>query len=93
MSVKNIGKRFGKEVSQLYINDVHASMTRPYRELKGFVKNEFAPGEEKIAEFSIGFDELAFYNAKNEFEVEKGEFEVYVGADCYADECIKIRVV
>ena len=93
VSVKNIGKRFGKEVSQLYINDVHASMTRPYRELKGFVKNEFAPGEEKIAEFSIGFDELAFYNAKNEFEVEKGEFEVYVGADCYADECIKIRVV
>ena len=36
---------------------------------------------------------LAFYNAKAEFAVEKGEFEVYVGTDCYANNKIVIEVI
>ena len=67
-------------------------MTRPYRELKGFSKNYYEAGEQKEITFELGFEELAFYNAKAEFAVEIGEFEVHVGTDCYADNKIVIEV-
>ena len=34
--VKNVGKREGDEVAQLYIHDVESSVVRPSRELRGF---------------------------------------------------------
>ena len=38
IDVKNTGKRDGKEVVQLYIRDLIASVTVPVKELKGFDK-------------------------------------------------------
>lgn len=92
VNVKNTGERAGKETSQLYMRDVCASISRPYRELKGISKNDFAVGEEKEVTFELGFEELAFYNAKGEFAAEPGAFEVYVGSDCYADKKAVIEI-
>lgn len=92
VKVKNTGEREGKETSQLYIRDVCASISRPYRELKGISKNAFAVGEEKEISFALGLEELAFYNAKGEFAAEPGIFEVYVGTDCYAENKLVIEI-
>ena len=93
VDVKNVGNYAGKETAQLYIRDIYASMTRPYREMKGFSKDFYEVSEQKTITFELSYEELAFYNAKAEFKVEKGEFEVYVGASCFADNKIMIEVV
>lgn len=93
VTVKNVGKHDGFETAQCYIHDCAASMARPQRELKGFSKDYIKAGEEKRICFELGFDELAFYNAKREFKPEKGEFDIYIGKDCYAPKCVTIEIV
>lgn len=91
--VKNIGIYDGKETSQCYIRDRYSSMSRPMRELKGISKNYIKAGDEIQICFELGWDELAFYDAKAQFKVEPGKYEVYIGRDCYADKAFTITVV
>jgi beta-glucosidase len=81
VTVKNAGKYIGKEVIQLYIQDKHASVARPVRELKGFKKIELEPGEEKKVIFTITNDMLKFYDIHMNYTSEPGEFNVYIGSD------------
>jgi beta-glucosidase len=81
ISVKNIGKRSGEEVVQLYIRDKISSTVRPVKELKGFQKVQINPGEIKELQFILTDKELGFYNGEGQFLVEKGEFEVMVGTN------------
>ncbi len=92
-TVENIGKRDGFETAQCYIRDCTASMLRPQRELKGFSKEYIEAGGKKQVCFELGFDELAFYNGKAEFKPEKGEFDIYIGKDCYAPKCMTIEII
>lgn len=82
VTVKNVGARAGKEVIQLYTRDLVASTVRPIQELKAFKKIRLDAGETKTVEFEITEPMLRFWNAKNEFVSELGEFTVSVG---YAD--------
>lgn len=77
--VKNTGKRQGREVVQMYIRDVTASVIRPVRELKGFKKIELWPNEEKEVVFEITEAMLKFYTAEMIYDSEPGRFEVYIG--------------
>jgi len=81
ISVKNIGKRSGEEVVQLYIRDKISSTVRPVKELKGFQKVHINPGEIMDLQFILTDKELGFYNGEGQFLVEKGEFEVMVGSN------------
>ncbi|HEU5290681.1 MAG TPA: beta-glucosidase BglX, partial [Cyclobacteriaceae bacterium] len=47
VTVKNTGAVAGKEIVQLYIQDLVGSVTRPVKELKGFQKISLEPGESK----------------------------------------------
>ena len=79
LTLKNTGKRLGKEVVQLYIRDKHASMTRPVKELKGFELVTLEMGESKQLSFTLTNKELGFYTNDGDYVVEPGEFEVFVG--------------
>lgn len=79
VDVKNTGNITGKEVAQLYIQDLFASVTRPVKELKGFEMVELKPNHQKTIKFSLTEKELGFYNNDGEFILEPGEFKVYVG--------------
>ena len=85
VTVANTGKVAGEEVVQLYIRDRAASIVRPVRELKGFQKILLQPGELKVLRFSLGPDELGFYNGDGEFLVEPGMFDIFVGGVSTAD--------
>ncbi|HJV13993.1 MAG TPA: glycoside hydrolase family 3 C-terminal domain-containing protein [Propionibacteriaceae bacterium] len=79
-SVSNIGQRAGAEVVQVYVGDVEASVARPLRELKGFVRVHLEPGETK--QVSCQLDERAFAFWSRRFQqwvVESGEFMIAVG--------------
>jgi beta-glucosidase len=79
--VKNSGKVAGKEVVQLYVSDLKASLPRPPKELKGFRKVTLEPGESKLVEFTLDERSLAFYDPhKSAWVAEPGEFEVQVGS-------------
>ena len=45
VDIKNTGDRIGKEVVQLYVQDLESSIDRPLKELKGFKKVEIEPGK------------------------------------------------
>jgi beta-glucosidase len=77
--VQNTGRRRGDEVVQLYIRDKVASVVRPVRELRGFERVTLAPGETKRVSFTLDRQDLGFWNAANQFVVEPGEFDVWVG--------------
>ncbi len=82
--VKNHSERVGHEVVQLYLHDTVASMTRPVRELKAYQRVSPAGGEAFDVSLSLGFRELAFYNAKGVWDVEKGAFDLYLGTSSLA---------
>ena len=81
VTVTNTGAVAGKEVVQMYLQDVVGTTTRPLRELKGFEKISLAPGESKVVKFEITPELMSHYNSNLEFVAEPGEFIVSVGAD------------
>ncbi len=78
--VANTGGRRGDEVVQMYMCDEVASVTRPFKELKGFVRLTLDAGEEKSVLFRLRAEQLAFYNRKMKLVVEPGVFKVMVGS-------------
>ncbi len=86
VDVTNNGKYDGEEIVQLYVHDKVASMTRPMKELKGFKKVFIKSGETKTVEIELSVSDLGFRNRKNEYIVEKGDFEIMVGTN--SDDCI-----
>ena len=81
VTVKNTGAVAGKEVVQMYLQDVVGTTTRPVRELKGFEKISLEPGESKVVKFEITPELMSHYDSDLKFVAEPGEFIVYVGAD------------
>jgi len=78
--VKNVGNRDGEEAVQLYLHDPVASLTRPVKELKGFVRLKLRAGEERTVQFVLFPEQLAFYDEYLRLVVEPGTFEVMIGA-------------
>ena len=81
VTVTNTGKVAGKEVVQMYLQDVVGSTTRPLRELKGFEKISLEPGESKTVTFEITPELMSHYNSDLVLVAEPGEFVVYIGPD------------
>jgi len=81
VKLTNSGKVAGKEVVQVYIQDIVASVTRPVKELKGFELVELNPNETKEIEFILTEKELGFFNNSGDFIMEPGEFKVFVGGN------------
>lgn len=79
--VKNTGTRAGDEVVQLYINQRGTSVARPVRELKGFQRVPLQPGESKKVSFTLGHDELAFWNIDMQNVVEPAALKVWVAGN------------
>ncbi|MGQ9561107.1 MAG: glycoside hydrolase family 3 N-terminal domain-containing protein [Candidatus Oleimicrobiaceae bacterium] len=79
VTVQNTGSRSGKEVVQLYLSDLYASVTPSVRRLKRFAKVELMPGEKKTVRFLLHERDLSFIGRDNRSTVEPGEFRVRVG--------------
>lgn len=77
--LKNSGVRDGEETVQLYIRDLVGSVSRPVKELKGFKKVQLARGESKRVEFTIGEEDLKFWNYEMKHLAEPGQFKLFVG--------------
>ena len=79
VDITNSGNYDGKEVAQLYIQDVAASLARPVKELKGFELIALKKGETKTVTFTLTEKELGFYDNAGKYLVEAGTFKLMVG--------------
>jgi beta-glucosidase len=85
VQLTNTGDRDGEEVAQLYIRDLAGSVTRPVKELKGFEKVALKAGETKTITFTVNNKTLQFYTANNIWEVEPGDFNIWIGGSSAAN--------
>ena len=80
-TVQNVGDRDGDEVVQLYVNDACAEdVTRPVKELKGFLRVPLKAGEKARVRFTVDVSLLAFMNRAMAFVVEPGVSRIMIGA-------------
>ena len=78
VKVTNTGKAAGKEVVQLYIRDLYASIELPEKRLEGFDKIFLEPGETKQVKFVIKPGQLSFIGRDNKRIIEPGKFKVMI---------------
>ncbi|MFD4323610.1 glycoside hydrolase family 3 C-terminal domain-containing protein [Nocardioides sp. NPDC058538] len=78
VTVRNTGNRGGAEVVQVYVTDEEASVGRPERELKGFVKVWLAPGEQQVVRIELDERAFAFWSPSG-WRVEPGAFTIHAG--------------
>ena len=81
VQVKNTGKMDGKEVVELFIKDMVASVSPDSKKLVGFQKIMLKVGASKTVKFRITSKELSFVGMDNKWIVEEGEFEIYLGGN------------
>jgi beta-glucosidase len=79
VDVANTGQRSGDEVVQLYLRDEVGTVTRPVKELRRFQRVTLAAGERRTLHWSLGLDDLAFYDLDMRRVAEPGTFQVLVG--------------
>ncbi|MCY9589872.1 glycosyl hydrolase [Paenibacillus chitinolyticus] len=80
LKVKNAGDVAGKEIVQLYVRDVESTVSKAFKELKGFSKIALQPGEEKTVRFILDKRAFAYYNTDiRDWHVESGDYEIMIG--------------
>jgi beta-glucosidase len=82
VTIKNTGRRAGKDVVQLYIAAPKLSLDKPLKELKGFAKTKLLnPGESQQISFKLDSKLLAsFWSSKSSWIADKGRYDVLVGS-------------
>jgi beta-glucosidase len=90
--IRNTGKRAGTEVAQLYIRLRGTSVARPVRELKGFERVHLAPGEGRRLEFTLGREDLSFWNIDMRDVAEPGSLYVWVAPDSTRGDPARVEI-
>lgn len=84
--IENISDMPGTEVVQVYMRDIHASLTRPVKELIHFERVSMDANEKKSVTFSIPVNNLGFWLGNN-YIIEPGEFNIFVGGN--SNDCLE----
>jgi beta-glucosidase len=82
LSVKNVGKRAGDEVVQLYLRALDPQRPRAVKELRGTARLTLKPGESSRVSFAITpSHDLRHYDVdKKDYAVDAGRYEAQIGA-------------
>lgn len=81
VTVKNTGKKAGKEVVQLYLSAPNTEIEKPVQELKGFEKTKLLkPGESQQLSFVLDSRALtSYWSGINSWVADKGEYQIRIG--------------
>lgn len=93
VELTNSGAVAGKEVVQLYASKPESAVVRAPRELKAFEKVALQTGETKRVELSLAVEELAYWDeTSHSWQIEKGDYDLYVGNSSEAASKLTITV-
>jgi beta-glucosidase len=81
VDVKNTGDRKGKEVVEVFLKDMVATLSPDSKKLVRFSKIELNAGETKTLNFLLNSKDLANIGIHNKWIIEEGEFEILVGGN------------
>jgi len=84
-TVTNTGSVTGTDVAQLYIHESDTTILQPVEKLEGFQRVTLDPGKSQTVTFTLGPQNLGYYNNNGQFEVQAGTFDVWVGDSSTAD--------
>ncbi len=85
VDVTNTGSVAGDAVGQVYIHQRYGSASRPVRQLEGFKRVALKPGEKQTLTFTLGKDELQFWDPQTKtWVVEPSTFDLWAGEDSTA---------
>jgi beta-glucosidase len=80
--VTNTGACDGEETAQLYIRAPSGgSVVRPVRELRGFRKVFLHKGEARDVTFTLGTDDLRYYDKNLHYVCQPGGYKVFIGGN------------
>ena len=79
VDVENISDVDGYEVVQLYTVDMESTITRRFKELKGFKKVFIKAGEKVSVEIELTKEEFAIWDINLNNSIEEGDVKVLVG--------------
>jgi beta-glucosidase len=81
-NVKNVGKRAGEEVPQLYVHAVAPRESRALKELRGIERFALKPGETRRVSFTlVPSRDFTHYDVQNKrYAVDDGSYEIQLGA-------------
>lgn len=77
--IKNTGNAAGKEIAQLYLKDLKASVSVATHELRDVKIADLDPGEVKEVEFDLIPRDFALIDNEGQAVLEAGKFKVFVG--------------
>ncbi|KAI9050673.1 hypothetical protein LZ554_005828 [Drepanopeziza brunnea f. sp. 'monogermtubi'] len=80
VTITNQSARDGKEVVQLYVKDLIASVVVPNIQLKGFSKVLVRAGESVTVEIPLNVHDLGLWDMRMKYVVEPGDFLLLVGS-------------
>jgi len=82
VAVKNVGKRAGDEVVQLYVREVAPPVRRAQKSLRGIQRLSLQPGETRHATFTlVPNEDFTHYDVEHKgYAVNKGNYELQLGA-------------
>jgi beta-glucosidase len=86
VKLRNIGKRTGSEVVQIYVADRESRLPRPEKELKGFAKVSLEPGESAEVRITLEPEAFRYWDSEaggpdcpGAWVTEPGEFRILAG--------------
>ena len=77
--VTNSGSVVGTDVVQLYLHESDTTVLQPVKKLEGFQRVTLAPGQTKTVTFTLGPQNLGYYDEQGRFVVQPGPFDLWVG--------------
>jgi len=80
VDIQNAGKYDGDEVVQLYLQQKSTTVKLPQKQLKAFKRISLKKGETQTVCFTLSRNDLSFWNEKNNFVLESGEYHIQIGA-------------
>ncbi len=92
-TVKNVGSVEGDEIIQAYMGFENSKIDRPLKLLKGFIRINLNPNEEKEVVIRIDKNNLRWYNPETkEWEFENMEYSVHVGGSSKTEDLLTEKI-
>lgn len=80
VDITNTGTVFGKEIVQLYVQDLTETAIRPLKELRNFEKVSLDLGETKTVTFILSKRDFAYYHTGiSDWYVPSGDYRILIG--------------